>query len=106
MKCWFFSSTSLTTLRELNHIVLTLHHMFTLVEQLAWVNVGEGCYFTAPVHHFRIALITIENNIGVYYKGKRIFLPTYLSSVQLSPLKQSFEDKLVSISSIISSHLH
>lgn len=41
MKCWFVGLTSLTTLRELNHIIITLHHMFTPVEWSSLVNVGS-----------------------------------------------------------------
>lgn len=40
----FDGSTSLTTHGELNHIILSVFNMFTLVDLLAWVNVGGGYY--------------------------------------------------------------
>jgi len=36
--------TSLNVHGELNHIILTLRHMFIPVDLLAWVNVEGGCY--------------------------------------------------------------
>ena len=40
----YVSSTSLNIIGELNHIIVTLRHMFTPVGWLTWENVGGGCY--------------------------------------------------------------
>jgi len=40
----FVGCTSLTIIRELNHIIVASHHMFTLVNQLTWVDMREECY--------------------------------------------------------------
>ena len=43
-------STSLTVHGELNHMLVTLCHMFTLVDQLSWVTMGGGCYRVVLEH--------------------------------------------------------
>ena len=41
---WIINSTLLIVLGELIHIIVTLHHIFTPVDRLYYVNVGAGCY--------------------------------------------------------------
>jgi len=53
---WFVDSISLTTLREWNHIIVTIHHMFTPIDWLAWVNVGGGCYRVVSEHGSTLGL--------------------------------------------------
>ena len=48
--------TSLIAIMELNHIIVTLHHMFTPVDWLAWVNVGGGCYRVVSDHGSTLGL--------------------------------------------------
>ena len=46
----FFGSTSLIVLGELNQIILSSHHMFTLADRLTWVIIGGGCYNNSIVY--------------------------------------------------------
>jgi len=52
----FIGSTSLTILGELNHIIVTFHHIFTLVDWLSWVNVRGRCYIVVLEHGSTIGL--------------------------------------------------
>lgn len=56
---WFCyaNSTSLTVHGELNHIIVVSHHMFNLVDRLAWVNVGRGCYKILYVLLYHLLLV-------------------------------------------------
>ena len=43
-------------LGELNHIIVTLRHMFTTVDWLTWENVGGGCYKVVSEHGSTLGL--------------------------------------------------